>query len=118
MNQPSACPISVPLADDQGGRAGVGLDQPRSPLPSCRSRRGQPPIRDERSDTIIAGRGASRNDVRYGTPPDRDTHLLTPLDRSLYLAQRTLQVADTDLAHDRVTLPAANQLQRLISPAG
>jgi len=36
----------------------MGLHQPRGPLRSCRRRRGQPAICDERSDTIIAGRGA------------------------------------------------------------
>src|SRR5450432_2395739 len=77
----------------------MGLHQPRGPLRSCRRRRGQPAICDERSDTVIAGRGAGGNDVRYRTPPERDTHLLTALDSSQRLAQRTLQVADTNLTH-------------------
>jgi hypothetical protein len=77
----------------------MGLHQPRGPLRSCRRRRGQPPIRDERSDTIIADRGAGGNDVRYRTPSDRDTHLLPAFDSSQRLAQRALQGADTDLTH-------------------
>jgi hypothetical protein len=75
----------------------MGLHQPRGPLRSCRRRRGQPTIRDERSDPIIARRSAGGNDVRYRTPSDGDTHLLPTLDSSQRLAQRGLQVADTDL---------------------
>jgi hypothetical protein len=77
----------------------MGFHQPRGPLRSCRRRRGQPTIRNERSDTIIAGRGAGGNNVRYRTPSNRDTHLLTALDSSQRLAQRALQIADTDLTH-------------------
>jgi hypothetical protein len=65
----------------------MGLHQPRGPLRSCRRRRGQPAICDERSDTIIAGRGAGGDDVRYRTPSHRDTHLLTALD-SASLSER------------------------------
>jgi hypothetical protein len=77
----------------------MGLHQPRGPLRPWRRRRGQPPIRDERADTIIASGGAGGNDVRYRAPSDRDTDLLTALNSSQRLAQRTLQVPDTDLPH-------------------
>src|SRR5664279_5088029 len=83
----------------------MSLRQPRRPLRPCRRRRDQPAICDERSETIIAGRSAGGNDVRYRTPSDRDTHLLTTLDSSQRLAQRTLQVADTDLTHVVIIAP-------------
>jgi hypothetical protein len=77
----------------------MSLRQPRRSLRPRRRRRRQPAVCDERPDTIISGRGAGGNDVRYRTPADRDSHLLTALNSSKRLAQRTLQVADTDLTH-------------------
>jgi len=81
------------------------LGQPRRSLRPRRRRRGQPPLCDERPDTIIPGCGASGNDVRYRATANRHAHLFAALDGPQSLAQRPLKFPDTNLAHVTTIAP-------------
>jgi hypothetical protein len=61
--------------------------------------RGQPPLCDQRSDTIVSGRSPSGNDVRYRATAKRDADLFAAFDGPQSLAQRPFEFANTNLAH-------------------
>jgi hypothetical protein len=67
--------------------------------------RGQPPFGHQCAQWIVPHGRAGRNDVRHRPTTHGHAHLLTPGDRSQSLAQRRLQLANTNLTHV-VTIPA------------